>query len=649
MSLMNDGTPLNPKDINEGELPIDRMVPESRHHAYVLDYIVKRIVRSEDEMGNFYSRWQVNERKFQAYMSLPKYEKMLKEMNDKGLPPAPAIIVYPYQYAVISTIVSYLARVFCGRKPMFPLLAASPEAAQNMEYMQAMLQFNVDQARLTRHLYQHFFDGEMYGVGAMRLIWKEDRAKRATFTQPTGVETFLGFGQGGQPIREMREKIIFQGNDVKNIDPYMFLPDPSVPMSEVARRGEYVFWRDFTSRHAMMQEQSKGALKWTDQIEPMTNTASAGGKWWTASNRSLLTSGKPSAGAAGKATDQASTYMLDQGTIDLIPAELGLGTEETLVRYLVSIVNKKQIVQLQPIEFSHGNHPIVVSEPYTMGYGFGQPGITDYLGPLQDIISWFVDSHIYNVRAALQNMFVYDPSRIEGQDIKKPGPGKLIRAKPAAYGQDIRQMFQQVPVQDVTRSHMDDLNTFIKIGDNISAVNDNMRGTVQSGGRKTATEIRVTGEEAASRLAGHAQLYSAQGITDLVNCMVLNIQEFQTQEIYAQVIGAEHAQSIMPFMLAGDFNYQVSDGSLPFDKAVMLDSWKEILFGVAQSPELSAQYDLAKIFEFVAEIGGAPNIKNFRRQIVPQLMPGAQVQQQAQQGNLVPVNPGAFLNGPQEK
>ena len=32
-----------------------------------------------------------------------------------------------------------------------------------------------------------------------------------------------------------------------------------------------------------------------------------------------------------------------------------------------------------------------------MGYGFGQPGIIDYMAPLQDLMSWLVNSHMDNV------------------------------------------------------------------------------------------------------------------------------------------------------------------------------------------------------------------------------------------------------------
>ena len=61
--------------------PIQRLAnPET--HARVKDYLCARIKMSETEMNKFKPRWQVNEKKYQAYVTLPKYEEALKQMND---------------------------------------------------------------------------------------------------------------------------------------------------------------------------------------------------------------------------------------------------------------------------------------------------------------------------------------------------------------------------------------------------------------------------------------------------------------------------------------------------------------------------------------------------------------------------------------
>lgn len=622
------------------DTPLARLVPGSDLHSKVLGYLLKRIDFSEREMTRFYSRWNASEKKIQAYISLPDYEKQLAEMNKSGQPSSIVSITVPYSYATIWTIVTYLVHTFCGQKPMFNVTAYKAESVQGAQYMETVLQYNADHNRLVRNLIQWFVDSETYGVGAMRNLWTQVKANRTVWT-PQSLGGLMTPGAPTQMMRQRQQKIVYEGNNVTNIDPFMFFPDPRVPMEEVAKRGEFVFWRSYEGRHALLLEEKNGQLGWLayvpQQVANRTNS-DTGGK----SMRGLTAKGEPHAGVnTGNewGPGSADNIQVDQGTIVLIPKELGLGDSEYPERWLFSIGNRGQIIQAEPLDMDHGEHPVVVIEPSSFGYSFGQPGTGDFLGPIQDTLSWFVNSHIHNVRTAMNNMFVVDPSMIEMQDLKNPAPGKLIRLKQAAYGQDVRTALQQLQVQDVTTNHMKSLQMFLQIGDVLSAVNDNLRGIQDSGGRKTATEVRTSNEAGASRLAMRARFISAQGMIPLATQMSLNIQQYMSMEVYLEIVGAKGMQApvpITPQMVAGDYTFPVSDGTLPIDKTALLGVWKEIWLGIMGNPLLSQQYDGGKIFEYMAELGGAKNISQFK----VSLAPDQQVQQGVESGNVVPLGPG---------
>ena len=615
--------------------PIDLLQPGSEHHAYVLDYLLTRIKSSEDMMSKFYSRWQIAERKMQAYLTLPNYEQMLKDMNNRSQAPAPAIILFPYNYAVISTIVTYCMKVFCGQKPFFHLGANSKEAADNVRYMEAMVQYHCDQSRMISRIFQLLLDGELYGLGVVRCTWAEKLGKRRILRPPTDAERLM-YSNNPQDLpsllKDSEERIIFAGNDVMNIDPFMFFPDPNVPMSECSTKGEFVFWREFVGKHILLQAQYQGLVQFVDQVD-VAQGSGHDSKWYNLSHRSAITGGQSHAGDNLRNTSVKgqNSYMVDQGSVTIIPAELGLGPEEHPVKWLFTILNKTQIVQAEPLDLDHGRHPIEVSEPYTLGYGFGAPSVSDYVGPIQDILSWFLDSHIYNIRTSLAGELVYDPSKIDEASLKYPQPGKRIRLKPLAYGTDIRTAIQQLPVSDATRGNIADLSTFIRIGDMVSSVNDITRGVQPQGGRRTATETRAAGEGAFGRLGVHAQLISQQALVCLVEQMVLNIQQLQDQDVWLQVIGQEAFNQVGPQLLMGDFTFPVHDGTLPLDKVAGFDLWKEILTGMAQSPVLTQTHSLPRIFEHVCSLGGAPNISSFR------LVADAQMDQLAKAGAVIPM------------
>jgi len=93
--------------------------------------------------------------------------------------------------------------------------------------------------------------------------------------------------------------------------------------------------------------------------------------------------------------------------------------------------------------------------------------------------------------------------------------------------------------------------------------------------------------------------------------------------------------AITPESITGDFHYPIHDGTLPLDRVALLDVWKEIFVAVAQDPELRGTFSLPKIFEFLADLGGAKNLDAFKLDV--QVAPDEQVQEAAAAGNAVPV------------
>lgn len=82
-------------------------------------------------------------------------------------------------------------KVFFGKKPFFPLGADSKEAADNQRYMEAMVQRHCDMNRMILRGYQALLDGELYGVAAVRCMWKERTGKRRKIRQLTDAERFM--------------------------------------------------------------------------------------------------------------------------------------------------------------------------------------------------------------------------------------------------------------------------------------------------------------------------------------------------------------------------------------------------------------------------------------------------------------------------
>lgn len=611
--------------MQEGQAPIDYLAPGTPQHEKVKQYLLERLNFSERKMSAFYPRWRQNEYMLQAYVSLQDYQRMEKATRDgvaPGIDDSPVAINVPFAWATVNTIVTYLLHMFAGRRPIFQVGSYRAEQVARARNMEMFLQYNADVVKFIRHLYFFLMDGETYGLAVMRTLWKRETKKRSIIVppDPSVQAVAAAAGRVAQGVRQEQEYVSFEGSSCANVDPFLFFPDPRVPMHEVAEKGEWVFWRAFMGQMQLMGEQAKGRLKWVDKVSPSDWPRDS--EVDNGSARGIRALGGSVSEVNERNSSVAPNYQVDQGTIEIIPKGLGLGTSEVPEKWMFTILNKQQIVQAIKVDMPSGRHPIVVAEPNSVGYSFGQLGTVDMLGPMQQLMSWFMNSHIFNVRAALNNMFVVDPTKVEMQDFANPKPGKLIRLKNTAFGlSDPKMAVTQLQVSDVTRSHLNDFQLFGRLASDLTGASDNVRGLQDAGGRKTATEIRTSSEAGTSRLAAKGKVYSAMAFTQLAETWALNAQSLLTQEFELNVLGEQSAEASIRMnsdALQGDFVFPVHDGTLPVDKLAMLEVWKEIYMGILSDPQLRTQYDIFEMFDWIAQLGGAQNIKQFRLNVVPQ-------------------------------
>lgn len=611
--------------------------PKSETHAKLLSKVKGQISESYSKISQFYPRWRMRETQFQAYVPTRDWESVwnstCEDKKLKNIKKQDGNIVVPYTFSTIRTIVTYLANVFLGRKPVFMVGTYNGSLIENAKNMEKLLQYNAEHAKLIKELTQWFYGGEIYGLSILKTGFVTESAPRTTqVIDPLSLS----------PMRLTQMKIIYQGNTVENIDPFMFFPDPRVPLLEVNKKGEFIYSRSFVGKFAL--QRAGDTYSYLDAIGELTNGDSGDSVRNMRANGDSLNSQYD----FKTISDGSPFVQIDEGTTELIPSEIGfsLGAgfdDDRPHKFLITMANETQIIRFEHYAPDHQMHPFVINEPYSIGNGFGNCGISDYLSPFQEAISWFLNSHIFNVKGVVNNSFLYDPAMIEEKDLKSDAPGKLIRMKPRAFGVDPALYFKQLPISDVTSRHVADMGELMRLGNDISAITDNLRGQQDSGGRKTATEIRASIEAAASRLASHAQFISGASFSDLGKQWCLNLQQYLSPSFSIDVLGeagAEKPVHIDWANVTGDFYFPVHDGSLPMDKVALFDIWQQALQFIAGNQMLAGSYDVGKVFEFVAKLGGAENIDQFRLNH----MPNEVINQQVQAGNLVPINGGMNEN-----
>jgi hypothetical protein len=493
-------------------------------------------------------------------------------------------------------------------------------------------------------LFVWLLDPGRFGHGVLGHYWDTERITTRKYVDE--VPTFLGMPiPGAKPRRvaELTTTTGYVGNRLFNVRPQDFLPDPRKSLVDF-QRGEFcaryveVSWSEIRAGERSGKYFNVAALQAARESKLQGNISDGvrdRGAEEVISHLQL----------PDNAFDGMSSYEIPSGLVKghevyvrLVPSEWGLGAGDD---YEVWVLTRSQtgiVFGAEPLGLLHGRFPFDLLINETEGYSLFSASMMERVTPLNDALSWLLNSHMYNVRAMLNNQLVVDPSRVVMKDVESRDAGKVIRLKPAAFGQDARTAISQLQVGDITRSHLGDMQMFEQIIQRVLGVNDNVMGMVNTGGRKTATEVRSSTSFSINRLKTTCEWFSAVGFAPLVQKMVQSSQQLYELERKMRVVGdlgqmAPQFAMVTPEAIAGFYDYVPVDGTLPIDRFAQANLWQMLMGQVRNFPQLMQGVDMVKLFGWVANLAGLKNFNQFRLQVVPDAM----AMQQAQAGNVVPL------------
>ncbi len=611
-------------------------------HNFVVEAIRRRKNFSLDKMGERYAAWRKAEEGYLSYMPAKEIDKKRDTLRGQGSPQFTTVYI-PYDYAILQSAHTYVTSVFLSRNPILQYMGTQG-ASQSAELaVEAMMNYQVTGGRMLPPLYCWLMDGLKYGVGINQGYW--DTQKVIVTRELEVPETFMGV-----PLETTKKEIRrvalpgYQGNKIINIRPFDFVPDPRVPLWKL-QEGE--FSGNFTSLgwNTIAKAAAEGKYFNVDVLRSMRNSR-------VSPERSF---GSPQTNQpfnAGEnmwmdAMDMGSTEILEM-YVELIPRDWGLDTTSYPEKWVFVVAADQVIIHAQPMGLFHNKFPYNVIEMEIDAYSMFKRGMFELAAPLQNVINWLYNTHFYNTRKALNDMFVVDPSMIVMKDIMDPNPGKLIRLKEEMYGRDVRSAISQLPVLNYTQAHLQDSQLIASLLQRVTGVNDNIMGMLSAGGRKTATEVRTSSTFGVNRLKTVSEWFSSGGWSDMAITMLQNTQQLmETQKKVRlagdtwQIPGASQYLNVSPEDIQGFYDFIPVDGTLPIDRFALVNMWTQLLGQMATAPQVMQQYDLGKIFGYVAQLGGLKNIQQFKVQVASPEM----LQQQTQAGNVVPIGQGSANAG----
>lgn len=603
-------------------------------HDFVLEAVRRRKQFSNEKMRERHATWQKTEEAFLSFMPTKEIDQRRKNLRDGGSPQFTTVYI-PYDYAVHQSAHTYITSVFLSRNPIFQYMGSQGASQSSEQAVEAITNYQVTAGRILPPLYCWIADGLKYGVGITQGYWANDKT---IVTREIEVpETFMGV-----PLettkRELRRVSLpgYQGNRVCNIRPFDYIPDPRVPMSKL-QEGEFAGNYTNLGWNYIAKAAADGRYFNVDVLRRMRNDRTINDRvFGSPQTNRPFTSGEE---IWLDTMDMSNTEVIEM-YVELIPRDWGLDTTSFPEKWVFVVANDSVILHAQPLGLFHNKFPYNVIEMEVDAYSMFKRGVFEIVQPLQNVVNWLYNTHFYNTRKALNDMFIADPSRIVMKDLMDPGAGKIIRLKEEMYGQDVRSAIMQLPVTNYTQAHLQDSQLIASLIQRVSGVNDNIMGMLSSGGRKTATEVRTSSTFGVNRLKTVSEYFSCTGFSDLAIMLLQNTQQLMDTKLKVRLAGdawsapgAERFINVSPEDIQGFYDYLPVDGTLPIDRFAQVNMWTQLLQQMAAAPQVLQQYDLGKIFGFVAQLGGLKNIQQFKIQVADPAM----LAQQAQQGNVVPI------------
>jgi len=614
--------------------------PGSKLHTKIRDAVLERARSSANVMSVRHNTWNNIDFTLTAYIAPDDKERKVKDEDSRK----PVSIVFPYSYTVLETLLSYYVAAFL-QDPIFRYEGNGPSDVIGAILLEKLIAVQCTKNKVGLNLHTQARDAFSYGFGVTTPTWVKETGTTTRTVEKPG---FMGFGTKAETITE--DVTFFEGNALENIDPYLYLPDPNVPIHE-PQRGEFNGWvAPSNYMDLLTAEKNDPTMFNVKYLKKLTGKRSC---IFVGDN-----SGRGAKSGLASRTNAADgvTNNLDRIKmfIKIIPKDWGLGDGEYPEIWYFELGSDEIVICAKPANNSHNKFPVSVIAPDYDGYSMSPVSRIEILHGMQGVLDFMFNSHVANVRKAIHDMIIYDPYQVNSNDLKNPSEGKLIRLRRPAWGRGVKDVAAQLNVSDVTRGNVADSTWIVQWMDRISGADASMQGSLRQGGpeRLTSTEFQGTMGGGINRLERIAKVVGMQGMQDIGSFFGHHNKQMMTIPAYVKLAGdwqevliKEYGQDInrgriqvSPDTLNINYDVVVRDGSVPGGN--YSSSWLQLFQTLASSPELAQNFDIVRIFTHIARNLGAKNVNDFVRRggdIQPKVMPNEAVANQVQQGNLVPV------------
>lgn len=573
---------------------------------------------SERAVSQNFPEWDELENSYRAWRPVDDDDQ--DSLNKFGVQK----IIVPIQFATLQTILTFLMEVFTALPPVLKCRGAEPSSMRAGRVMELCLDYDYRGNRGYFTLNQWLMNVLRYGYGIIRNEWGVNQVLRKVLSP--GPSSSWNLGGENYPVQgPMRMALeyftTFEGNKWEVVDNRSWFWDVRYPLSRF-QEGNFVFERDMVHDHDLHDLEQQGILFNTTEIKSTSQYGSVRGSETPVGSHQRDNYGnRASLDTALTMAKKNKMHLRERGIMKIIPRMFGLSNEERPIDYVIEIEDDTYITRCEPSTFLP-RFPYSVCESYPDILATMSQGIMKLTQPLAKHLDFLFNSHMANVRKAVNDRFLVDPLRIDIKDFLDP-ENILIRLLPGAYGTNPAESLQQLSVVDITKNHMQDIQSVIEFWEQITGATRHMFGQISTG-RRTAFELQGVFRQAGARMKMMADLISWQGMSPLTEQMALLRQENMSMDQFMEIAGqtakdleVDPEDIVQGFIkvsrdhLDGVFKFPAQAGALPQDRASAAEALDKMFDRVVQAPFLMQVFDPVEIFKEQIRQENLPNLDDF--------------------------------------
>jgi len=518
-------------------------------------------------------------------------------------------LTVPIIMPAVESAVTYQTSVFLSSHPIFGV-AAEPAFVDEATQLETILENQSVQGRWVRQLIMALRDGFKYNLMAAEVTWD-------IITVPA-FDTVVGSKDA-----EYKE-ITWAGNRITRIDPYNFIFDHRVSPAELHTEGEAAGYIRYMGRVAIKDFINRLPNKIIANIATALQ-APLPGKYYLPSINTEKNIQSRSAGfswsswLANSPTNQGAkiayrdVYEVVTLYARIIPADFGLVVPAASTPQIFKLIYVNNIlIYAERQTNAHAMLPIIAAQPNEDGLNFQTKSLEENVLPIQQLTSSLVASVIESRRRAVSDRTIYDPSRISEAQMNNPNPSAKIPVRPAAYGKPVGEAVYPFPFRDDQSGILlQETQTFMNMANQITGQNPARQGQFVKG-NKTMREFNTVMSNANGRDQVQSFILEYQFFTPLKEILRYNILQYQGAEVLVNKESGK-AVKIDPVRLRkAVLDFKLTDGLLPAEKVLNLDTLTVAMQSVATSPQLAAGYNIAPLFSYLIKTQGG-NITAFEK------------------------------------